>query len=124
MSAVTITISANEALGVAEEAEHHRVIEGDAGQWKGQSFEKACNLRQHKREIDCVLLLPWKGNTHLHQKKWVIPDMQSWEYSPKPCDGDIACSLSLGIRGLAHFKFCPMPFLLVAFVNSLYLDIT
>lgn len=82
MSAVAISISADEALRVAEEAEHHRVIKSDAGQWKGQAFEKACNLRQHTREMDYVLLLPGK-QISVYTKNGVIPDMQSWEYSLK-----------------------------------------
>lgn len=35
---------AEEPLRIAEDAEHHRVVERDAGQGEGESFEEAMNL--------------------------------------------------------------------------------
>lgn len=46
MPAIAIAILADESLRVAEGAEHHGVVDGDAGQGERQALEEAADLKQ------------------------------------------------------------------------------
>lgn len=41
---VSVAELAEEPLRVAEDAEHHGAVDGDAGQWEGHTFEEAGHL--------------------------------------------------------------------------------
>lgn len=52
MAPVAIAILANEPLCVAEEAKHHRVVDGDAGQREGHALKEARDLEKSRAVSD------------------------------------------------------------------------